>query len=130
LILKSYNIPDSIIESWNYKTIGKAIQLIRKIELQRGYYHYDVQDYSRLINAKPRKKDGSFDKSEYDKAINQAIDIRKRQLQVVEKEPKPFLIDYITETVSVSQYIILKPFLSHLKILIHTITAICSNLGQ
>jgi hypothetical protein len=104
--------------------------LIRKIELQRGYYHYDVQDYARLINAKPRKKDGSFDKSEYDKAINQAIDIRKRQLQIVNKEPKPFLIEYFTMQVGVSQYHILKPFLAHLKILIHTITAICSNLGQ
>jgi hypothetical protein len=71
-----------------------------------------------------------IDRLVLDKAINQAIDIRKRQLQVVEKERIPYLIEYITETVSVSQYHILKPFLAHLKILIHTITAICSNLGQ
>jgi hypothetical protein len=83
--------------------------------LQRGYYHYDVQDYARLINAKPRKKDGSFDKSEYDNAINQAVAIRKNQLGITERKELPYLADFFTKTVSKKEYEILKPYLVFLK---------------
>ena len=132
MTLKSYNISDEVIETWSFDTVRKVLQIIRKIEKRNKAYSFDVADYSRLINLKPVKKDGSADSAMKSQAVEHANKIREMYIERPEKIPN--LVDYFTriQKITRAENEEIKDYLKHFRTLVRIINLLylCSNSDQ
>ena len=129
ITLKSYGIPDQVLENWDMFVVNEALSVIKQIEAERTFYQFTVADYSRLINAQPTKKDGSTDKSKYEELADKALQIKKDHINY--QEPKPSLVSYILNNVQVSitEYKQIKQYLTNYKKQLYT-AILCLTLDQ
>jgi hypothetical protein len=133
--LKMYNIPDHVIESWEYPIVSYVLDIIREREAIRTNYIFDAFDYDRLLTREYTKKSGKtvvHDKKAAEQAVEKAKEIRRRHLGIdgesFKPEPKGSVFAGMID-LSDEEYQIMKPIFAGYRFAIKLTIRILKHYG-